>query len=268
LENIQSVSQSLFLALIQGITEFLPISSSAHLILPSALFGWPDQGLAFDVAVHLGTLLAVMWYFRNDLYSLSFALGNQISGNRSREGDFAINLIIASIPIIAAGLLLKPLIEGELRSVDVIIFTTIFFGIMLYVADRISSRKKDAHELNWKDALLIGFSQCFALIPGSSRSGVTISMALLLGYTRECAARISFLLSIPAIAGAGALKTFDLITLNESVDWQNLAMGAIVSFVSAYLCIQVFLRLIESVGILPFVIYRLLLGCFLIWLVY
>ena len=126
--------------------------------------------MAFDVAVHLGTLLAVMWYFRSDIYSLSFALIKQLGGNRSKEGDFAINLIIASIPIIPAGLLLKPLIEGDLRSVDVIIVTTIFFGIMLYVADRLGKRQKDALELNWKDALLIGFSQCFALIPGSSRS--------------------------------------------------------------------------------------------------
>ena len=268
LENTQSVSQSLFLALIQGITEFLPISSSAHLILPSSLFGWPDQGLAFDVAVHLGTLLAVMWYFRNDIYTLSFALINQLGGNRSKEGGFAINLIIASIPIIPAGLLLKPLIEGDLRSVDVIIVTTLFFGIMLYVADRHGKRQKDALELNWKDALLIGFSQCFALIPGSSRSGVTISMALFLGYTRECAARISFLLSIPAILGAGILKTFDLITLNEAVDWQSLALGTSVSFISAYFCIQVFLRVIEKIGVLPFVIYRLFLGCFLLWFIY
>ncbi|MFT7688523.1 MAG: undecaprenyl-diphosphatase [Candidatus Azotimanducaceae bacterium] len=263
-----SDSQSILLALIQGITEFLPISSSAHLILPSSLFGWPDQGLAFDIAVHLGTLLAVMWYFRSDIVSLSLAFIGQLGGKASKEGRFAINLIIASIPIIPAGLLLKPLIEGDLRSVDVIIITTIFFGIMLYVADRLGSRQKDALELNWKDALLIGFSQCFALIPGSSRSGVTISMALLLGYTRECAARISFLLSIPAIAGAGTLKTFDLITLDTHVDWQSLALGAGVSFISAYICIRVFLRLIESVGVLPFVIYRLALGGVLIWIVY
>ena len=263
-----SDSQSILLALIQGITEFLPISSSAHLILPSSLFGWPDQGLAFDIAVHLGTLLAVMWYFRSDIVSLSLAFIGQLGGKASKEGRFAINLIIASIPIIPAGLLLKPLIEGDLRSVDVIIITTIFFGIMLYVADRLGNRQKDALELNWKDALLIGFSQCFALIPGSSRSGVTISMALLLGYTRECAARISFLLSIPAIAGAGTLKTFDLITLDTHVDWQSLALGAGVSFISAYICIRVFLRLIESVGVLPFVIYRLALGGVLIWIVY
>lgn len=260
--------QTIILALVQGLTEFLPISSSAHLILPSALFGWPDQGLAFDTAVHLGTLLAVMWYFRTDIFSLTLAFYSQLRGKASDEGRFAINLLIASLPIIPAGLILKPLIEGDLRSTDVIIVMTIVFGIVLYLADRSGKKQKEENLLDWKGALIIGMAQCLALIPGTSRSGVTISLALILGFTRESAARISFLLSIPAIAGAATLKTIDLVKQDTIVDWSMLTLGIFISFVSAYLCIKTFLRLISHVGYTPFVIYRLLLGAFLIWIVF
>jgi len=260
--------QTIVLAFIQGLTEFLPISSSAHLILPSVLFGWPDQGLAFDTAVHFGTLMAVMWYFRVDIASLSLAFTQQLTGQTSQEGRFAINLLIASLPIIPIGLILKPLIEGELRSTDVIIIMTILFAVLLFIADRIGEKQKVDSLLNWKDALIIGFAQCLALIPGTSRSGVTISLALILGYTRESAARISFLLSIPAIAGATTLKTIDLIKQEAVVAWSNLILGTFISFISAYLCIKIFLRLITNIGYTPFVVYRLFLGLFLLLLLY
>jgi len=263
-QDILDYFQTIILALIQGLTEFLPISSSAHLILPSTLFGWPDQGLAFDTAVHLGTLLAVMWYFKADIHSLTLAFTHEIRGNTSKEGQFAINLLIASIPIIPVGLILKPMIESELRSTHVIALMTIIFGVLLYIADKVGKKQKVESLLDWKDALVIGFAQCLALVPGTSRSGITISLALILGYTRESAARISFLLSIPAIAGATTLKTIDLMQQEAIVDWLNLAIASAISFVSAYLCIKIFLSLINTLGYTPFVIYRLLLGVFLI----
>ena len=259
--------QTVLLALIQGLTEFLPISSSAHLILPFAILGWTDQGLAFDTAVHLGTLLAVMWYFKTDIVSLTIAFFRHLGGNPSQESRFAINLLIASLPIIPAGLLLKTVIETQLRSVDVILVTTVLFGIFLYVSDQLGKRDKSTTALHWRDALIIGIAQCFALIPGTSRSGVTITLALLLGYTRENASRISFLLSIPAIAGASSLKTYDLIQSANPVEWNYLFVAVVVSFISAYICIKLFLGFINRIGFTPFVIYRMVLGAGLYWLI-
>ena len=258
--------QTIILALIQGVTEFLPISSSAHLILPSALFGWPDQGLAFDTAVHLGTLLAVIWYFRLDLVSLIKAFFQHIFGRPSQESYFAINLLIASLPIIPAGFFLKSLIEGELRGTDAIIIATVVFSLLLFAADKRGKKVKTDTQLNWQDALIIGISQCFALVPGTSRSGVTITLGLFLGYTRESASRISFLLAIPAIAGASTLKSFDLVQASMPIDWQNLLLGITVSALCAYLCIRLFLNFINNIGFTPFVIYRLLQGAFLFYL--
>jgi len=260
--------QTIALALIQGLTEFLPISSSAHLILPSAILGWQDQGLAFDTAVHFGTLLAVVWYFRLDLVNLITAFVNQFIGHKSDESRFANYLLIASLPIIPAGFLLKPLIEGDLRSTEVIMIATIVFALVLWVSDWLGKKQTEAKDLKWQDALIIGLAQCLALIPGTSRSGITISLALLLGYSREAAARISFLLSIPAIAGASSLKTYDLVTSETNVDWTVLILGSTVAFLSAYLCIKLFLRFITEMGYTPFVLYRLVLGAILFWLIY
>ena len=257
--------QTVILALIQGLTEFLPISSAAHLILPSAILGWPDQGLAFDTAVHLGTLLAVMLYFRGDLYSLGRALIKHLSGHASAESYFAINLLIASLPLIPTGFLLKDMIEHELRSVHIIVVTTLAFAVLLYGADRLGRQTKTSAKFNPLDALAIGFAQCFALVPGTSRSGVTMTLALVLGYTREHASRIAFLLSIPAIGGAATLKTIDLVQANTPVAWQFLGVGLFISFVSAYACIHLFLEVIQRIGFTPFVIYRLALGALLCW---
>jgi undecaprenyl-diphosphatase len=253
------------LALIQGLTEFLPISSSAHLILPFQILGWRDQGLAFDTAVHMGSLIAVLWYFRLDLFTLTRAtlvfLG---TGKPSSESRFTLNLLIASLPIIPVGLLLKDVIELNLRSIAVIAATTVIFGLLLWVADIKGRRTLADHEMRWHQALMIGIAQCFALIPGTSRSGVTITAALFFGFDRQSASRISFLLSIPAIAGAATLKTVDLVTSQVSVDWMTLAIGCGLSAISAYACIRLFLNYITRIGFLPFVIYRLLLGAVLI----
>ncbi len=260
--------QALLLALIQGLTEFLPISSSAHLILPFEVLGWPDQGLAFDTAVHLGSLIAVLWYFRTDVKNLITAVFSAVlQGKSSEESRFAVNLLIASLPVIVAGLAFKDLVETNLRGVSVIAATTIGFGILLYIGDRAGSRTRIEHSLNWRQALLIGIAQCFALIPGTSRSGVTMTVALLAGFTREAASRISFLMSIPAIAGAATLKTVDLATGDAPIDWAGLSVGLIVSAISAYVCIRLFLDFISRIGFLPFVIYRLILGTLLFALI-
>jgi len=257
--------QLISLALIQGLTEFLPISSSAHLILPFQVLGWPDQGLAFDTAVHLGSLLAVLWYFRVDLYRLITAtLAFTFSGKSTNDSRFAINLLIGSLPIIPAGLLLESMVETNFRAIGVIAFTTISFGLLLWLADVKGQRLRTESELTWRQALLIGGAQCFALIPGTSRSGVTMTAALFCGFDRESASRISFLLAIPAIAGAATLKTYDLVTSEVSVDWTTLGLGCGLATISAYLCIRLFLNVISNMGFLPFVIYRLLLGAVLI----
>jgi undecaprenyl-diphosphatase len=255
--------QAVFLALIQGITEFLPISSSGHLVLPSILLGWPDQGLAFDTSVHLGSLTAVVIYFRSDIRSFARAGYEHLVKRRpSSESRFAGHLLIASLPIIPVGYYSRFLIEANLRSIEVITAATIFFALALWLADRF--RRDTDTELTAGKALFIGIAQCLALIPGTSRSGVTITMALLLGHSRHQAARISFLIAIPAIAGAGTLKLWDLSQMSFAPDWTALATGVIVSAIAAYSCITLFLGFIERIGMLPFVIYRLLLGAVLL----
>ncbi|MCG8395002.1 MAG: undecaprenyl-diphosphate phosphatase [Pseudomonadales bacterium] len=260
--------QALVLALIQGLTEFLPISSSAHLILPSQVLGWPDQGLAFDVAVHLGTLLAVMTYYRRDLISMIVGAGTAVRQQQMNE-DLKLGLLVvlATIPAVVFGFLGDEWIEQELRSALVIAITTLVFGAALWFADAYGKRSLDLKQLGVAGAIFIGLAQALALIPGTSRSGITITAALMLGYRREQAARFSFLLSIPVILGAGLLKTLDLIEQQLPVDWAMMALGVVVSAVTAYLTIVFFIRLLERIGMLPFVVYRLILGVALLaWL--
>ncbi|MFL0796470.1 MAG: undecaprenyl-diphosphate phosphatase [Cellvibrionaceae bacterium] len=256
------------LALVQGLTEFLPISSSGHLILPKELLNWPDQGLAFDVAVHVGSLVAVLVYFRHDVsrllkaWFLSFYTREQTAD--SRLGWY---VIVGTIPVCVVGLLFDDFIETNLRSMAVIATTTVLFGILLGVADKIGRFQYSLEDFNLKTALLVGASQILALIPGTSRSGITITAGLLLGFDRQSAARFSFLLSIPVILLSGGYKGLQLLLQDTPVPWGDIGMGAIVSGFSAYLCIDLFLRFINKVGMMPFVIYRLLLGAFLFWLV-
>lgn len=260
--------QTLLLALVQGITEFLPISSSAHLILPFEVLGWEDQGLAFDVAVHLGTLIAVIVYFWSDLISLLKGFLQTVSGNKTSEGMFAIYLIAASLPIVIVGLAAKDLVAGELRSAAVIAVSTIVFGIILYVADAYGRKQSNSQDLSLRHALVIGFAQCLALVPGTSRSGITMTAALFLGYHREAASRISFLMAVPTILGASVLLLNDLVETSAPVDWNTLALGMVISGITAYLCIKFFLKAIERIGFLPFVIYRLALGLALAYFVW
>ncbi len=206
-----SYFEAFVLALIQGLTEFLPISSSAHLILPSAILGWEDQGLAFDVAVHVGTLAAVVIYFRKEVITLFAALFASIfKGERSKEAKLAWMIVIATIPACIFGLVMKDVIEVYLRSAYVIATTTIIFGLLLWWVDKNASLLDDEYQAGWKKALFIGIAQALAMIPGTSRSGATITAALYLGFTREAAARFSFLMSIPIITLAGFLSWLEV----------------------------------------------------------
>lgn len=259
----------LILALVQGVAEFLPVSSSAHLILPSALLGWKDQGLAFDIAVHFGSLMAVICYFYRDLLAMTKAwFSSLFGGPASADSRLAWWIILATIPAIVFGFALMPLVEQYARSALVIAATTIGFGLLLLVADKTAKQTKQLDKLTFASALWIGLSQVLAMIPGTSRSGITMTSALMLGFDRESAARFSFFLSIPTILGAAVLATADLATSQITIDWSAMLYGAAFSFVSAYACISLFLAWIAKLGMTPFVIYRLLLGGVLLWFVY
>lgn len=263
----------LLLALIQGVTEFLPISSSAHLILPSQVLGWPDQGLAFDVAVHVGTLAAVLLYFRRDFVLLTIGWwrtlalpGNGQRRKWSQHGRLAWAIVVGTIPACVAGLLLNDWIEQNLRSILVIAATTLIFGGLLWFADQRRTERYHSRHIGLKSALWIGCAQALALIPGTSRSGITITVGLMLGLTRRTAARFSFYLSAPLILAAGALKTLELVQQGNDAPWFDVLLGASVACVSAYLCIHLFMEMINRIGMTPFVIYRMLLGVALLGL--
>ncbi len=261
--------QILVLAVLQGLTEFLPISSSAHLILVPVIVGWQDQGLAFDVAVHVGTLAAVVAYFRKELRVMARDWAASLVQRRT-VGDSRLAWAVGfgTIPVGLTGLLLGDLIEEHLRSTLVIAATTILFGLLLGLSDKTGKRERNEHSITWKDIFIIGCAQAIALIPGTSRSGITMTAALMLGLSREAAARFSFLLSIPVILLAGGLKTLELSTTEGLVDWQAILLGAAISGLSAYLCIHVFLKLLERIGMMPFVVYRLVLGAILLLLAF
>ena len=248
------------LAIIQGLSEFLPISSSAHLILPSQLLGWPDQGLAFDVGVHLGTLIAVVYYFRRDVGQMLVAFFKSLTGEKSVDACTAWYILAATVPAIAAGLMFHPLIDIYGRSLLVIAATTMIFGALLWYADSKFVQQKKIENLTLRHSIYIGMAQAVSLIPGTSRSGITMTGALMLGYSREAAAKFSFFLSIPVILAAGSYKGIELATADFAVRWDMVLTGVIVSALVAIGCIHLFLIWLEKVGMLPFVIYRMFLG--------
>lgn len=262
--------QIILLALIQGLTEFLPVSSSAHLLLLPVISAWEDQGLAFDVALHLGSLTAVVVYFRRDISRMFVAWAESLrmrglAAETRQEARLAWGVLLATIPVAVAGLLFNDFISTALRSPLVVAFGLIFFGLVLGYADWRYRGKKSEYDMSWMDVLWIALAQALALIPGTSRSGITITAALLLGLNREAAARFSFLLSIPVIALAGGYEVLKLVQSNIHVDWVALFIGAVVSGISAYLCIHYFLTFIRRIGMQPFVIYRIILGILLLW---
>ncbi|MBK1719415.1 undecaprenyl-diphosphate phosphatase [Thiocystis violacea] len=265
--------QILLLSFVQGITEFLPISSSGHLILAPLLFGYELQSLAFDVAVHLGTLAAVMIYFRQEIVRMALAVIDSMGTRRFDDPNARLGwmILIATIPVVLLGLPLKSLLEwlreDEALVALVIAGTTIGFGLLLWWADWSGKRSRDEYALGWRDALIIGLLQAIAIVPGISRSGITITAGLMLGLTRRATSRFSFLLAIPTILMAGALETLDLLKAEGPTDWTALLLGAFVSFVVAYLTIHFFLKFIERISMLPFVLYRFLLGGVILFLV-
>ena len=247
----------------QGVTEFLPISSSAHLILPAELAGWPDQGLAFDVAVHLGSLAGVLACFRRDCEAFAASGWRYLRYRRRDEHfDLLLKIAVATVPVAFAGYWLYETVESRLRTIEFIAAATICFGLLLWWAD---SRRGTGETLGWRDALVIGGVQVLALVPGTSRSGVVISAALLLGLSRSMAARVAFLLAIPTIAGAALLAGFEIpAEAGGAANALDMGIGALVAGLSAWLCVHYFLALVERTGMLPYVLYRLILGVVLI----
>ncbi len=257
--------QVILLALVQGVTEFLPISSSAHLILVPVLTAWEDQGLAFDVALHVGTLSAVILYFRQELRVMAGAWFRSLVEQRlDADSKLAWAVILGTIPVGAFGLLTRDLVNNELRSPLVMAASLIGFGLLLGWADWRRRGSRSEYAMTWRDIAWIAFAQALALIPGTSRSGITMTAALMVGLSREGAARFSFLLSIPVIALAGLLEAYGLARAPEPTQWAPLLWGALLSGVSAFLCIHYFLVFIRRIGMLPFVIYRVALGIVLL----
>ncbi len=258
--------QIITLALIQGVTEFLPVSSSGHLILVPQLLNWPDQGLAFDVAVHIGTLAAVVLYFKNDIWLMARDWsGSLVTRQPTSNSRLAWWIIFATIPAVSFGLFLNDGLEETLRNPIIIATTTIGFGVLLWWSDVKGKQVRDEYSLSFKDIMIIGIAQAVALIPGTSRSGITITAALMIGLTREAAARFSFLLSIPIILGAGLIKLKDLMESTHPVQWEAMIGGTIISAISAYIIISLFLKWISSIGMAPFAWYRFALGGLLLW---
>ncbi|MBE1289853.1 MAG: undecaprenyl-diphosphate phosphatase [Rhodobacteraceae bacterium] len=258
------------LATIQGITEFLPISSSGHLILLPALMNHADQGQVIDVAVHVGTLGAVILYFWADVKEALFGLFRLLRGQIDTRGAFlALCLIISTVPVVVAGLVFKLTgLSDLLRSTAVIGWTMLGFGIVLYWADRTGTETKPATAWTLKDALVMGFAQILALIPGTSRSGVTITAARKLGYGREDAARLSMLMSIPVIIASGALLGLEVIGTADMAAARDGAIAAGFAFVAALLALSVMMRLLKTISYTPYVIYRVILGVVLLVIAY
>ena len=269
-----SVVQAVVLAIVQGVTEFLPISSSGHLILTSWLFGWPDQGLVFDGAVHVGTLGAVLIYFRREWWSLcrgsvvggAVALGAQGGGDAiSISARRLLGFIaVATVPLVIAGLLLKDFLEDEVRSPEIVGGLLIVTAAVLWLAEVAGRRVRApaSGAVGWRSSALVGVAQAVAVLPGISRAGTTISAGMALGMSRELAARFSFLLAVPAIAGAGLFLIVDAIA-EESLDgreWGLVALGVAISFVVGYAAIAGLLRLLRRRGFTPIIAYMVASG--------
>jgi len=253
--------QVVVLAVVQGLTEVLPISSSGHLVLVPSVFGWTDQGLVFDVAVHFGSLGAVVVYFRYDIAALLRGSLNVAVGKLELpESKMALAIAAGTVPAALAGLLFAGWIASNLRDPSVVVATLSGYGILLALADRYGKRERIIVDVRMRDAVIIGLAQALALVPGTSRSGVTISAALMLGFQRRDAARFSFLLSAPVILLATVYEIGILVVEGGGVAWTTLAVAALISGIVAYLSIEFFMRFVSVIGLLPFAIYRLILA--------
>jgi len=258
----------ILIALIQGITEFLPVSSSGHLILLPQLTGMQDQGIVIDVAAHVGTLFAVVLFFWSDVQAALIGTGRLLRGKLDTQGAWlALCLAIATVPVILLGLILKVTgLADAMRSVTVIGWTMLLFGLLLYWADQNAEQTKTQETLSLKDAVKLGLWQAVALIPGTSRSGITITGALTLGYSRRDGAKIAMLMSIPTILASGAVASLDLIGGN--VPLRDTSIVIVFSFLSALAALALMMRLLQTVSFTPYVVYRVILGCVLLYLGY
>ena len=265
--------QILILAAIQGITEFLPISSSGHLILVPNFTGLRDQGLMMDVAVHVGTLMAVMLYFWRDIFGMATAslrVFRQMADHRKFDAEFWLfcKLIIATLPVILVGFYVNKYLGTSLRTLEIIGWATLCFGVLLFIADKINMTVSKMQHISFLGALFIGLMQAIALIPGTSRAGITMTAARFLGVERQDAARFSLLLSIPTIIGAGALKGYELSQSANTVLINDVLMLAGLSFLFALVAISLLMVWLRRASFTPFVIYRILLGAVLLSIVY
>lgn len=263
-----TLEQILLLSFIQGVTEFLPISSSGHLVLVPALCGWKDQGILMDVAAHIGTLGSVLFYFRKDVGSLFMAGFSLLRGQFNENTQLLFNLIIATIPVVLLGFFFENVVGDAFRSVTVIAWMGILFGIILYVADRYGHLVETVADTNTKRAIVFGLAQCVALINGVSRSGACLTMGRFMNYKRTDAAKFAFLMSIPTIAAAGTLKGYKLIKTGDLSMMGDAALMAAFSFVFGFCAIAFMMRWLQNSTLTPFVIYRIILGVFLLTSVY
>lgn len=258
---------AIILAFVQGVTEFLPISSSGHLILLPKMMHWVDQGLEIDIAMHIGTLLAVVLYFYKDSLKILVGTKDILTGNLSASRNLALNIIIGTVPVVVVGFILKDIIEEDFRSALLVGCTSIIFGILLYVADRKVRQNDQPHKnVSLKHAAIIGLAQTLALVPGVSRSGITMTTALFLGYSRVESAKFSLLLSIPTTFAAGTLITFDIVQNGSSGLIADALLTGALSFCFAYMAIWGMMRWLQHYSFTPFVIYRVVLGVLLIGL--
>lgn len=263
------IFQAIILGLVQGLGEFLPISSSGHLILAPWLFGWQDPGLAFDVALHFGTLVAVLAYFWRDwvkiIYDLRFTIYDVKSKTRKTKSQYPPNmlwlLVVATIPGVLAGYFLESYAETAFRNPLLIAFTLAFVGLLLYLADKYAKHRKNIGNMNFADSLIIGLFQAVAIIPGVSRSGSTITAGLATGYDRVSAARFSFLLSTPIIFGATVLKFPDFLSSNIGVAE---IVGIATAAISGYIAIWWLIKFVEKVSYKIFFWYRLALAVLIV----
>ncbi|WP_179381078.1 undecaprenyl-diphosphate phosphatase [Jannaschia marina] len=259
----------ILLAIVQGVTEFLPVSSSAHLILVPQLTGIADQGTALDVALHVGTLGAVVLYFRSEVARALAGTRDLLRGRGGPDARLALGLAVATIPVVIVGLVLQLMhLTYLLRSVEVIGWATILFGALLWWFDRIGAEEKDLADWTPKQAVSFGLWQALALIPGTSRSGICITGARAMGYTREDAARIAMLMSIPTIIASGALLSLEVVGQADGQLLRDAGVAALMAFLAALAALALMMRLLRTVSFTPYVIYRMMLGAFLLGWVY
>ncbi len=265
-----SLFEAIILGIVQGLTEFLPISSSAHLLMVPWIAGWTEPPFVFDTSLHIGTLIALLIYFRTDIINLLVSFIRLLKEKNIKEnpdGRLAVLIIIGSIPAGLIGFLFENIIEKKLHSPYIIVTTLIVLGIFLWLIDRLSKKTRTLEGITVKDAIVIGIAQAMALIPGTSRSGITMTAALLMNFNRETAARFSFLLSIPITAAAALFKLKDLLKMNMTSEViTNFSVGILVSGIVGFLCIKYLLKFLRTNSFAVFAIYRIIVGLFLLFM--